>query len=84
MAGGNTITESFGSPEDNARHFDPAPRELVGGALPLVPPAFFDGEGEPFDHAPCCLPDAERLTSAGLVSFHSSTCSAEAQHDHVA
>lgn len=59
-------------PEDNARHFDPAPRELVGTAFqfPWAVPAFFDSEGQPFDHAPCCLPDADRLASAGLVSFH--------------
>lgn len=49
--------------------------ELIGNAI-LASLNLPNPERQPFDHAPCCLPDAERLTSAGLVSFHEPMTSA--------
>jgi hypothetical protein len=70
-------TPSFGSPEDNARHFDPAPRELVGTAFqfPWAVPAFFDDaelSGDLPEYTPGGFPDGNAFPGAIDLSFHAS------------
>lgn len=70
-------------PEDNARHFDPAPRELVGTVYtPWAVPALFDdaelsGDLPSFQSVCGCQPNADHAAFAGVFTpFHEPMTSA--------
>jgi hypothetical protein len=82
---GNAILQSISGRTESARHFDPAPRELVGTVSPWAVPAFFDDAELSDDlpeYTPGGFPNADQLARSGGHSFHSETDSREAQHDH--
>jgi hypothetical protein len=78
------------TPSLPARHFDPAPRELVGTVYPWAVPAFFDdaelsGDLPSFQSVCSCQPNADHAAFAGVFApFHEPMTSAEAQPYHVA